>query len=325
MSNKNASARFAVKHDGEDYFTDGYVLQKVSKETLSEIQTSLAKLNKEVKTSDVDLFNQFATDNIVSPTTLPYKTYKIPSGKTAVAVEFETPDGAKVFVNEKYVKHFDNKNNVWGLVKIKGRDTYALVSMSETGDINGIALPIKPPAKASLEQSPFKSKSKLFKNITPASQSISKEETAPQKRSSDETQTITSQTETDNIGGKEKHRAMENGVLPTVVPEVSTSVSDAGNGVATESVASDSVVNTFYSRIADKILNEYLETGAVLDSKALVEIAREIYGGTLAEGAFSIKDATDSLELAVNRYILSEQKAVNTVTVKAIFTNCSKN
>ena len=105
------------------------------------------------------------------------------------------------------------------------------------------------------------------------------------------------------MGTKEKHRAMENGVLPTVVPEVSTSVSDAGNGVATDTVASDSVVNTFYSRIADKILNEYLETGAVLDSKALVEIAREIYGGTLAEGAFSIKDATDSLELAVNRYI----------------------
>lgn len=305
---KDSSRTYAVKHDGEDYFTDGYVLQKVSKETLSEIQTSLAKLNKEVETSDIDLFNQFATDNIVSPTTLPYKTYKIPSGKTAVAIEFETPDGAKVFVNEKYVKHFDNKNNVWGLVKIKGRDNYALVSMSETGDINGIALPIKTPAQASLEQSPFKSKSKLFKDITPASQSMSKEETAPQKKSSDQTQTITSQTETDNIEVKEKHRAMENGVLPTVVPEVSTSVSDAGNGVATETVASDSVVNTFYSRIADKILNEYLETGAVLDSKALVEIAREIYGGTLAEGAFSIKDATDSLELAVNRYILSEMQ-----------------
>ncbi len=124
-----------------------------------------------------------------------------------------------------------------------------------------------------------------------------------EKNTSSKEQTITSQTETDDMGTKEKHRAMENGVLPTVVPEVSTSVSDAGNGVATETVASDSVVNTFYSRIADKILNEYLETGAVLDSKALVEIAREIYGGTLAEGAFSIKDATDSLELAVNRYI----------------------
>lgn len=304
---KNASRTYAVKHDGEDYFTDGYALQKVSEEALSEIKTSLAKMNKEVKTSDVDLFGQFAMDNIVSPTKLPFKGYKISSGKTAVAVAFETPDGTEVLVDEKYVKHFDNKNNVWGLVNIKGRNTYALVSMSENGDINGIVMPFKPSKYAILEQSAFKSKSKLLKDITLASQGTSEKESAPQKKSS-KTQTITSKSETSNTEVKEKHRAMENGVLPNVIPEVSTSVSDVGNGVSSETVASDSVVNTFYSQIADRILNDYLKTGAVLDSKALIEIANSIYGGTLSEGVFDIKDATDSLELAVNRYLLEEMQ-----------------
>lgn len=304
---KNASRTYTVKHDGEDYFTDGFALQKVSEEALSEIKTSLAKMNKEVKTSDVDLFGQFAMDNIVSPTKLPFKGYKISSGKTAVAVAFETPDGTEVLVDEKYVKHFDNKNNVWGLVNIKGRDTYALVSMSENGDINGIVMPFKPSKYAILEQSAFKSKSKLLKDITLASQDTSEKESAPQKKSS-KTQTITSKSETSNTEVKEKHRAMENGVLPNVIPEVSTSVSDVGNGVSSETVASDSVVNTFYSQIADRILNDYLKTGAALDSKALIEIANSIYGGTLAEGVFDVKDATDSLELAVNRYLLEEMQ-----------------
>ena len=167
--------------------------------------------------------------------------------------------------------------------------------------------PVSATEEAKTELKKDESKSKLLKDITLASQDTSEKESAPQKKSS-KTQTITSKSETSNTEVKEKHRAMENGVLPNVIPEVSTSVSDAGNGVSSETVASDSVVNTFYSQIADRILNDYLKTGAALDSKALIEIANSIYGGTLAEGVFDIKDATDSLELAVNRYLLEEMQ-----------------
>lgn len=167
--------------------------------------------------------------------------------------------------------------------------------------------PVSATEEAKTELKKDESKSKLLKDITLASQDTSEKESAPQKKSS-KTQTITSKSETSNTEVKEKHRAMENGVLPNVIPEVSTSVSDVGNGVSSETVASDSVVNTFYSQIADRILNDYLKTGAVLDSKALIEIANSIYGGTLAEGVFDIKDATDSLELAVNRYLLEEMQ-----------------
>lgn len=109
---------------------------------------------------------------------------------------------------------------------------------------------------------------------------------------------------------KDKHRAMESGVLPDVAPEATTEVKgiDAGNGVQTETVASDSLVNTFYSQIADRIMEEYLSKDVSLDINALRDIATSIYGGTLAEGRFDSKDMTDALELAVNRYLLSEMQ-----------------
>lgn len=109
---------------------------------------------------------------------------------------------------------------------------------------------------------------------------------------------------------KDKHRAMESGVLPDVAPEATTEVKgiDAGNGVQTETVASDSLVNTFYSQIADRIMEEYLSKDVSLDINALRDIATSIYGGTLAEGRFDSKDMTDALELAVNRYLLGEMQ-----------------
>lgn len=109
---------------------------------------------------------------------------------------------------------------------------------------------------------------------------------------------------------KDKHRTMESGVLPDVAPEATTEVKgiDAGNGVQTETVASDSLVNTFYSQIADRIMEEYLSKDVSLDINALRDIATSIYGGTLAEGRFDSKDMTDALELAVNRYLLSEMQ-----------------
>ena len=125
-----------------------------------------------------------------------------------------------------------------------------------------------------------------------------------------ETTKQTTEKEINDSSVKDKHRAMESGVLPDVAPEATTEVKgiDAGNGVQTETVASDSLVNTFYSQIADRITGEYLSKGATLDINALRDIATSIYGGTLAEGRFDSKDMTDALELAVNRYLLSEMQ-----------------
>lgn len=131
------------------------------------------------------------------------------------------------------------------------------------------------------------------------------------KNAPSETTTIqTTEKEIIDSSVKDKHRAMESGVLPDVAPEATTEVKgiDAGNGVQTETVASDSLVNTFYSQIADRIMEEYLSKDVSLDINALRDIATSIYGGTLAEGRFDSKDMTDALELAVNRYLLSEMQ-----------------
>lgn len=132
----------------------------------------------------------------------------------------------------------------------------------------------------------------------------------PKNAPSEVTTKQTTEKEIIDSSVKDKHRAMESGVLPDVAPEATTEVKgiDAGNGVQTETVASDSLVNTFYSQIADKIMEEYLSKDVSLDINALRDIATSIYGGTLAEGRFDSKDMTDALELAVNRYLLSEMQ-----------------
>lgn len=120
----------------------------------------------------------------------------------------------------------------------------------------------------------------------------------------------------DDTERSDKHQAIAEGVIPTVSPQATTSVPEVGEGMQTETVAADSLVNSFYSEIADRIVADYLETGAVLSIGDLQKIATTIYKGTLAEGAFSVKDMTDALELAVNRHII-KQMSDNTAQYNA--------
>ena len=109
----------------------------------------------------------------------------------------------------------------------------------------------------------------------------------------------------DTTDRSDKHQAMAEGVIPTIAPQATTSVVDEP-GVQTETVSADSLVNSFYSEIADRIATDYLDTGKALSINDLQSIATSIYKGTLAEGAFSVKDMTDALELAVNRHIIKK-------------------
>lgn len=49
----------------------------------------------------------------------------------------------------------------------------------------------------------------------------------------------------------------------------------------------------------------YLEKGTQFSPARLFEIADRAYGGTMAEGAYTVKDAYDGMELAVNQYLMS--------------------
>lgn len=101
----------------------------------------------------------------------------------------------------------------------------------------------------------------------------------------------------------DKQQALAEGVIPGISPQ-STTESPVSDGMQTETAASDSLVNSFYGEIADRVLTDYLEAGKTLTINDLQQIATTIYKGTLAEGAFSPKDMTDALELAVNHYII---------------------
>ena len=70
-------------------------------------------------------------------------------------------------------------------------------------------------------------------------------------------------------------------------------------------------------QIADKV-RYYLEKGTQFSPARLFEIADKAYGGTMAEGTYTVKDAYDGMELAVNQYLMSgPAKSANGSAVQA--------
>lgn len=57
-------------------------------------------------------------------------------------------------------------------------------------------------------------------------------------------------------------------------------------------------------QIADEVL-KYIESGKDFSASRLFQIADRAYGGTMAEGAYTVKDAYDGMELAVNLYLMN--------------------
>jgi predicted RNA methylase len=62
--------------------------------------------------------------------------------------------------------------------------------------------------------------------------------------------------------------------------------------------------------IADKV-KYYLRTGISFTADRLFDIANKVYGGTQAEGKYTVKDAYDAMELAVNQHILESDYSTN--------------
>lgn len=77
------------------------------------------------------------------------------------------------------------------------------------------------------------------------------------------------------------------------------------------------------SEIADQLL-PYLKKGTAFSPAKLFEIANKAYGGTMAEGAYTVKDAYDAMELAVNRYLEKAGKSWNVKTPAAVVRDLEK-
>ncbi|MEA4920624.1 MAG: strawberry notch family protein [Clostridiaceae bacterium] len=63
-------------------------------------------------------------------------------------------------------------------------------------------------------------------------------------------------------------------------------------------------------QIADKVA-KYVIAGKDFTAARLFEIADKAYGGTMAEGAYTVKDAYDGMELAVNQSLMNSDKVKN--------------
>lgn len=64
-----------------------------------------------------------------------------------------------------------------------------------------------------------------------------------------------------------------------------------------------STAGTAQGKIADGVM-KFIQSGEELTPGKLYSIADEAYGGTMGQGAYTIKDAYDGMELAVNRYLM---------------------
>lgn len=103
--------------------------------------------------------------------------------------------------------------------------------------------------------------------------------------------------------GGEKPDAAGNGTLPRASEK---SMGEAGHlrgryGV-NDSVAPARAENP-QQQIADDVRRS-IERGIAFSSARLFEIADKAYGGTMAQGAYTVKDAYDGMELAVNQYLM---------------------
>lgn len=139
-----------------------------------------------------------------------------------------------------------------------------------------------------------------------AAETPTRSETEEAKESLKKTEDITPRTSNARIIEKAILQKSISKEVTTDVPQTATATSVEGETLQTENVATDSILNTYYGAIADRIVAEYLETNTPLTMNALQKISSDVYGGTLAEGTFSVKDMTDALELAVNRYIIKQ-------------------
>jgi predicted RNA methylase len=113
----------------------------------------------------------------------------------------------------------------------------------------------------------------------------------------------TSQTENQSDQDQERNNPSDNNIpknLKKVKPKNETV--DKSNEKADNEDGSDAAP---VIKIAGELLTKFIDKGIEFSPAKLYEIADKAFGGTMAQGKYSIKDAYDALELAVNKHIMN--------------------
>ena len=162
---KKAPTAFEIEINGGSFVSDGFATIRVSKEQLSEIKAYLKKQSKAFE--NVDAPTILDLEHITPAKKLPETTYTQPGGRTLV--EFENPQGEPTYIDNKYLKYFDKKGNIWGFARIKSSDSpnyYALVATDDDGNLNGIIMPVRRNALDKTKPMVYQGKSKLQSETT---------------------------------------------------------------------------------------------------------------------------------------------------------------
>lgn len=162
---KNAPTAFGVEINGGSFVSDGAAIIRVSKEQLSEIKADLKKQSKAFE--NVDAPTILDLEHITPAKKLPETTYTQPGGLTLV--EFENPQGEPTYIDNKYLKYFDKKGNIWGFARFKSSDSpnyYALAATDDDGNLNGIIMPVRGNTLDKTKPMVYQGKSKLQSETT---------------------------------------------------------------------------------------------------------------------------------------------------------------
>ena len=84
---------------------------------------------------------------------------------------------------------------------------------------------------------------------------------------------------------------------------------DAGN--TERRIEKQATVTNPQNALATAIADKLIKKGTAFNSSLLFELADKAYGGTMADGTYTVKDAYDAMELAVNKTLLSVAKNFN--------------
>ena len=124
-------------------------------------------------------------------------------------------------------------------------------------------------------------------------------------RLQEQTKPVNVQTDEEEKPESEEKKPVE----PTTKKKTETvSVEEPESGEPAEetTVSEETAAETEpYKEIADWVADR-LGRELSIDKKDLQVVAKNAYGGTMAEGAYTVKDMTDALELGINRYIIKD-------------------
>ncbi len=97
---------------------------------------------------------------------------------------------------------------------------------------------------------------------------------------------------------------------PAEKPTESKPVEKPAETKPSENPIKQETASTPQQRLADEIKRS-LEKGITFNSARLFEMADKAYGGTMAQGAYTVKDAYDGMELAINQVLMNSRYIKN--------------